>query len=254
MAKYPILTKSEIDQRIENELGDLGSGFFADVKKVVFDGELACMKVGRDILDIDMFKKEAELMSYINGVGGCPRVLAAAVDYPCVVMTFVSGQTLEYLEDEGNLTPTQWINVFQAIARAVSEFHALSLIHCDLKCDNMLLDLSNIGEGKIIPHIIDVGLTHFDGCKFSVHTALHGVVVKPSLDVYSMGKMMKQTLITLQERGAVKMWPDLLTGLYEAMMDDDPSLVHPTLDDVMLELIIILGEVEDTTSGCHTSL
>jgi serine/threonine protein kinase len=75
---------------------------------------------------------------------------------PWLAMEFLEGETLgEFLEREGELTPTALLTIFVPICEALEEAHDRGIIHRDLKPDNIFLTVS---RGKTLPKLLDFGI------------------------------------------------------------------------------------------------
>lgn len=77
-------TRASIDSKVERYLGKLECGRFRTVHKVLYDGAVAALKRGlsQEGQIMTMFAFEGQVLEYVKGVGGCPRLLAAAHPLP----------------------------------------------------------------------------------------------------------------------------------------------------------------------------
>ena len=69
--------------------------------------------------------------------------------YPCIVMEFVDGQTLdEILHSQGVLPLPETLRVFKAVAEAVVYIHKHEIVHRDIKTNN--IKLTSTGAVKLL--------------------------------------------------------------------------------------------------------
>lgn len=215
------LTKSEINLKTKKVYKKLGSGFFGKSLKIKYDGVTACAKIGHYDRHFELFENEAYMLSFLDGAGGCPRVLACGADYPCIIMTFCDGNTVEQLEEMEGLSTVSWLRIYLSICRALNEIHSLGLVHCDIKNDNVIVDISKLSEGVVTTHIIDVGLIRPVGHVLDYIREFAGLRVTAAFDVLMLGRMLEGSFERLFKDGGPMAWPKGLYSMTLMMQVDD---------------------------------
>lgn len=227
---------SEIYSGISETYQKLGAGFYGISYLVKFNGSQACLKVGRDPRRVDVFMREAETLASLDGAGGCPKLLAcSSTEFPSIVMSFCQGSTIANLEKKNELSVESWLKMYIALSGRLQEIHSLNFVHCDLKGDNVIVDLES---DKTDISIIDVGTTLPIGEKIEMmRSNFLGKPATPACDVVFLGRMIKETFRNILSED-VCAWP---RGLYLAthMMQAGKGM---TLDDVEMSLKKVVAE------------
>src|SRR5690606_32609937 len=74
-----------------------------------------------------------------------------------IAMEFIEGRSLrEVLQKEGPFTPTRAIAIALQVAASLSDAHAHSIVHRDLKTDNVMLQ--DRGRQKDVVRVLDFGI------------------------------------------------------------------------------------------------
>lgn len=125
--------------------GDLGSGHFAEVRKVkhIRNGTTSAVKIlTRNVIDERSIKKEIQMQwrSRHEHVVQMTEV----VESPChvfIVMELAGGGDLyDYLTNYDRLAETKASRLFQQLMSGVAHLHSKRVVHRDLKLENLLLD------------------------------------------------------------------------------------------------------------------
>jgi serine/threonine protein kinase len=134
-------------------MGEVYRAVHTKIGKVVAIKVLTLQKTGIGGVS-DRFINEARIQGRLHHPG-----IATLFDYsdagghPCIVMEFVGGQTLdELIRLNGPFPPVQALKVFQAIAEAVGYIHSNSIVHRDIKSNNIKID----SEGDV--KLLDFGI------------------------------------------------------------------------------------------------
>ena len=105
-------------------------------------------------------------MEAIAGARIHHRNVVGVVDFgvycgaPFVVMEHVVGPRLgELVLDEGPLALPKAIAIARQLLGGLAETHAHGIVHGDLKCDNVIVEL--LRDGSLVPRLIDFGLARF---------------------------------------------------------------------------------------------
>ncbi|XP_063591888.1 raf homolog serine/threonine-protein kinase Raf-like [Penaeus indicus] len=122
---------------------------------VIYNGESCALKVGQAI-EKDTFQEEVKVMEQLAGAGGAPLVLATCPEKPAFVMTLCGTLSLDRFLRKKKKAST-CVKVARLVAKALREVHAKGVVHCDLKSNNVLVDVDANGKPTGV-HIIDFGL------------------------------------------------------------------------------------------------
>ena len=199
-------TFEKIGQRC-GVLEKLGEGGNGKAFKVLYDKTVACLKVGKHGKDqLIEFWREANIMTQLDGAGGSPEVLAVATDTPAMVTSFVPYPTLMQVIEDGQVTTQrQLLHIVLSVAKRLGQVHQAGFAHCDLKEDNIMVDMDNVET-----YLIDFGIATKIG---RINRDYVGGTIKSHLrypwfdpmfwrkglatavtDVYSLGYMMKEII------------------------------------------------------------
>ena len=107
------------------------------------------------------FKREAEAASQVKS----PHVVQT-FDYgvtpdgvPFIVMEHLEGRDLAHeIAEHGPLAPAKVVQIVQQVARALTKAHASSLVHRDIKPDNIFLVTPDDGDDELFVKILDFGI------------------------------------------------------------------------------------------------
>jgi serine/threonine protein kinase len=106
-----------------------------------------------DLDQLARFRIEAEAVAFLRHQNIVPVVkMGVAKGYPYIVLEYVSGGSLVNTVREGSLGPVRAASIAEGIARGLAHSHRLSILHRDLKPQNILLTDTGI------PRITDFGL------------------------------------------------------------------------------------------------
>lgn len=140
-------------------VGFLGRGGFAEVYKALHrpSGEFVAMKLlrfgQRSNSAFERFKAESELMRKINHPGVVKIFETGEYQgQPFFTMEWVEGSTLSQFGGENTFPHDRLVGVLRGIATALLSAHQNSILHRDLKPDNVLLTRS------LQPRLCDFGL------------------------------------------------------------------------------------------------
>ena len=231
-------------------MNGISEGSFGAVSKVKYeDSNVAVLKVAHKSTAISrrMFKHEAEMMAMANGAGRVPRILALGWDKPAMVMTYCTHPSLENLVQRDAITTMpQFLSIFKSTAKCLRALHKAGIVHCDIKEDNILVNLN-----KSKAYIIDLGLAvkinekcHMLGKhKMSTHEQHKhydpviwvGGRATPATDVYSLGYIFKDLMeMWVNDKVFPAVDQEILT-LCDTMMDYDPAK-RPSIKVVIITL------------------
>ncbi|WP_187398911.1 serine/threonine-protein kinase [Micromonospora sp. WP24] len=175
------------------------------------DREVAVKLVRADLTDGDQhtelarrFRREARLLARMRHPG-TPAVFDTGEDEgrPFLVMEYVEGATLRNLIDEVQPVPRDWVvYVIAQICAVLARAHELSLVHRDLRPDNVLL----CADGTV--KVVDFGLAIVTDSS-STHLTPPGVmtgdwryrapecdlgIVSSRTDLYAVGRILEELL------------------------------------------------------------
>ncbi|MGI9822768.1 serine/threonine-protein kinase [Agromyces sp. Marseille-Q5079] len=265
-------------------LGHLGSGGMADVYRAR-DTELGrevAIKLFRDddgtIADQQRREREIHLLGVLShpglvGVHDAGTMLHGGRPRRFIVMELVEGRSLEHRLARSPMKPRQVADLGAQLADTLSYVHSRSIVHRDVKPENVLLDETPALGYTLIAKLADFGVAQFvEGSRLTNDGAIMGTAayispeqargeaVGPSSDVYSLGLVLLEALSGEREYTGTPIeaalarlhrppavpeelgdeWRDLLL----AMTDDDPDArpsahdVAATLRDIIRSMII----------------
>ncbi|XP_047481700.1 casein kinase I-like [Penaeus chinensis] len=172
----------------------LGKGANGIVVLVRYDEELCALKCGFNQGHAAAFEQEATVMARLGGAGGAPIPLAFCRDTPALLMTCCGSLNLADQEDLGDRV---FLQIGLRVVQALQEVHLKDVVHCDLKPDNVTLQLGEDGQLESL-HIIDYGFARLaGGCHprrnsqdpkpWYCHCFYNGTPMRKECDVQGLG-------------------------------------------------------------------
>ena len=143
-------------------LGLLGAGGMGEVylaRDPRLDREVALKilpeAVGSDPARRARFEAEARILATLSDPGiAAIYAIEESDGAPFLVLEYVRGETLRERLQRGPLPVAQALQLGRRVAEALEAAHARGIIHCDLKCANVML--TPAGDVKVL----DFGLAH----------------------------------------------------------------------------------------------
>ncbi len=148
--------------------GGMGEVYRAEHSKI---GRVAAVKVLTQATNsrgfVERFFNEARIQASLQH----PNI-ATLYDFlevggqPCIIMEYVDGQTLsERIQAYGSLPLAETVFIFQAVVEAIGYIHQHSIIHRDIKSNNIKISSSGqvklldfgIAKGQMSPGLTEVG-------------------------------------------------------------------------------------------------
>ncbi|KAK4306495.1 hypothetical protein Pmani_021680 [Petrolisthes manimaculis] len=195
----PLFEKTSFIKSVTTRVRKLGGGTFSRVLLVKYKDEDAVLKVGlyNDNFHQQMFNNEAHVLFNLDGAGGAPRLIMAAVNSPMILMTYVPHPTLRDVLLQRTLqSQSQALSMFRSMALAFAQVHELGYVHLDVKKDNILVDITS--DFKV--YLIDFGKSCSQGDrqgtspKYNHHMlSIVSMAPQPRKDVSSMSVLMEET-------------------------------------------------------------
>ena len=268
----------------------IGSGGMADVYRArdTALGRDVAVKVFRaqddTVADLQRREREIRMLSQLNhpglvGVHDAGTLLHEGTPRRYVVMEYVAGRSLAHRLARGPLKPRQVADLGAQMADALTYVHGHSIVHRDVKPENILVaEVPTLGY-TLMAKLADFGVAQFiDGSRLTSDGAIMGTaayispeqargeeVGAPS-DVYSLGLVLLEALrgereytgsaieAALARLHRPPSIPDDLSDewkrLLEAMTATDPA-ERPTAHDVAATLRDIIRSMIMTGRGKH---
>jgi eukaryotic-like serine/threonine-protein kinase len=146
----------------QGAMGEVWSATHTMMKKRVAIKFLHATIAARQDL-VDRFQREAQAAANVNHPNICAATDFGKTDDGTffLVMEFVEGQTLsDLLEKRGQLTLEEATRIVVQLCDALSQAHAMGVVHRDLKPDNLML--IQRGDEPHFVKILDFGIAHVE--------------------------------------------------------------------------------------------
>ncbi|KAL3942043.1 MAG: hypothetical protein SGBAC_003704 [Bacillariaceae sp.] len=145
----------------EAPLGEGGFGaVFAAANKNT--GKFAALKViSKEYTNDDGFRREMEALLQIRGLGGHPNLCGLHENFDeggkfYLTLDYISGgEMFDHLINSGAYSEADAARLIREVASALSFLHGSSIVHCDLKPENLMLSTENRNDSVV--KIIDFG-------------------------------------------------------------------------------------------------
>jgi eukaryotic-like serine/threonine-protein kinase len=186
------------------------------------------------------------------------------VETPFVLMEYIEGKNLkeiiEKMHKENQASNISILTIFLEICHIVAHLHKQGVIHRDIKPENIMVDkksgtikLIDFGFAKSVKHdnLTREGAIIGTYC-FSAPEQLYGhaATVKPSADVYSLGKVL-YFMLTNKEKYDASELPFEFLSIIPQMLEENPEERIQTVSELIntiQELIKDAPEVAITVS------
>ncbi|KAK7019703.1 hypothetical protein SK128_013847 [Halocaridina rubra] len=232
---------NDVQLLYQNVVCVLGKGSYGKVYKIRYNEGYAVMKVPMENHKsiIHSFKIEKEILQYLDGAGGAPRLLASCNDPIAIIMEFCPGKTFWDCICDNEVSTDSIFQTFPEIAKQLQEIHSKGIIHVDIKIDNVLVDIPDEGKKPKI-NIIDFGMS----CQVGTHIVMkvgkyssyppeyREGLATPAGDVYSFGVLMQDAI---KYRRSICHIPKEFEVLAYSATEINPYM-RPTLDHLTIRL------------------
>lgn len=142
-----------------------------------------------DVTLVNMLKNEVNVLYKLKDTSLCPQIYYYNFNKNnnIIIIELIKGKQINELKFENN---KQKLTLMLKILNAIKEIHKLNVIHCDLKPDNILLDLNK--DIKIIDFGISVSdnQNYFRGygnTRYCSKNQLTQKNIDRTTDIYSLG-------------------------------------------------------------------
>jgi serine/threonine protein kinase len=155
---------------------------------------------------IERFNREARALAKLTH----PNIVAVhefgqVNGLPFFIMEFVDGLNLRQLEQAGQLSPREALQIVPQICQALQFAHDEGIVHRDIKPENILVDkkgrvkIADFGIAKILGGGADVALTETKGAIGTPHYMAPEQMEKPATvdhraDIFSLGVVFYEML------------------------------------------------------------
>lgn len=237
------------------EIREVGRGSTGKALLVEYKGVKACLKLGnKPMVSTEVYLREAIFLERLNGAGGAPRLLLAANDYPCLLITYCPYPSLKTLiESNAFSTRHQLLNTFQSAAFSLHRIHEAGLVHGDFKHDNILISFHpgtpvktcvidfglSVPVGKVSPGYVNFNPEDHKKHSHIAYELWCGDPARPSADVYTLGYIMKwafHRVATLRRFPIHQPALDSAIGNLIASMLNRCHHQRPTMKDIAFKL------------------
>lgn len=182
-----------------------------------------------DVNLINMLKNEVNILYKLKNTSLCPQLYwyNFSEDDNCIIIELIKGETINKLKLENT---KQKVSLMLKILEAVKEIHKFNIIHCDLKPDNILLDLNN--NIKIIDFGISInnGENYFLGHGTPRYCSKSQIIKKDidfTTDIYSLGVIFYELLLGKSP----------FEGTKKEIVEKKKKSDYVKIDNVLLNLI-----------------
>ncbi|KAK7043577.1 hypothetical protein SK128_025625, partial [Halocaridina rubra] len=204
-----------------------------EVSQIVFDEKSSILK---DFTSIITNVKEIQIMKYLNGAGGAPKLLAPTPAFVCENVGNIN--MLQEMLDINDLD--SHFNTMCKVVHRVKEIHAMGISHNNIKPENIVLERET---GKV--SLIDFSAacqmgesgnyehdpTHWDLYSWMAPEFKRGDPMTPAGDVYSLGYLLGLIL----DRCQYSTRDSFFKILVGSAMSEDP-LERPSLEEFLILL------------------
>ena len=145
-----------------------------------------------------------------------------------IAMEYIDGKTLKSLLDDGPLEPSKVIDIGLAAASALREAHNLSIIHRDIKCDNIMVTR----DGNV--KVMDFGLAKVQNASMlTIEGSILGTIsymspqqaigeaIDHRSDIFSLGVVMYELLT-----GKLPFTGDYEMAIIYSILNEDPLSIR----------------------------
>jgi serine/threonine protein kinase len=241
--------------KIEAQIGRGGMGVVYRAVDLITSRQVALKVLLEEHLESSpeyhaRFQQEAEVMQRLQHphIVRLQRVGTTPAGWPYLLMEYIEGTDIaQKLRKEKRFPPALALQMCQQVTSALAYAHSLGVIHRDIKPSNILLaadDQVKIADFGLARREDEVG---HDGLTQSFHTMgsqdyqapemlLVGAAVDERADLYAVGIMLYQMLVSFVPRGIFHL----------------PSKIHPDLDprfDTILTSLLQQNPYERTASA-----
>ncbi len=184
----------------------------------------------------ERFINEARIQARLHHPG-----IATLYDYseiagqPCIVMEYVGGETLEeHIKANGSLPLSHALRIFQIVAEAISYIHQHSIIHRDIKSNN--IKIGPAGEVKLLdfgiaksassPNLTSQGDV-IGTFQYMSPEQLKGGVADARSDIWALGILFYEMIlgqVPFQSETLGTLFEQIKNGAYLRPSDFDSSL------------------------------
>jgi serine/threonine protein kinase len=144
-----------LDFRCTREVarGGLGIVFLADALSLKTQdfGKVVIAKKFKPTVDVSAmmpgFLQEVSIMEFLSENSNIARIIGFSTSPPCIVMKYYqTGSLKSWLDSSDTKTRPIVLRFMQDISAALQAMHSQGLAHCDVKLDNILIDVDKLGN------------------------------------------------------------------------------------------------------------
>lgn len=160
-------------------------------------------------------------------------------DAPYLVMEHVAGPRLSRVLTEHTRLPVELaLGLTRQVVSALEEAHRNGIVHADVKCDNVLVEVRR--DGAMTPRLIDWGIAHFVGehesdyglevtgtPEYLAPEVLQGAPPGYAADVYAVGVMLYELIsgtTPFRRGGSPLLIPHDVDAVLMQALERDPGL------------------------------